>query len=172
MASRVRGRLRSVHAVASARSREVVLAVGLAVVAEAELLLLHLDYERSLFVPLMLLVPLALLWRVRYPLAVLAVNIGAWVLIDLFTPANEDPLTLAIALGIAVYSVGAHTSGRRAVFGAGMVAADALLATSWTGTRGSFLDLVGNLTFFAGDLRRARGSPAARSAGGVGASAT
>ena len=95
------------------RRRELILAVGLATISEVELFVLHLDYERSLFVPLMLLVPLALLWRTRYPLAVLALNIGAWVVIDLFTPANEDPLTLAIALGIAVYSVGAH-AGRPA----------------------------------------------------------
>ena len=54
------------------RHGNVVLAVGLATVAELELFLLHLDYERSLFVPLMLLVPLALIWRVRYPLAVMA----------------------------------------------------------------------------------------------------
>src|SRR5918992_2816188 len=93
------------------------LAVGLATVAELELFLLHLDYERSLFVPLMLLVPLALIWRARHPLAVMAMNIAAWVVIDLYTPANEDPLTLAITLAIAVYSVGAHTRGRRAAVG-------------------------------------------------------
>jgi signal transduction histidine kinase len=129
---------------------DVVLAVGLAVVAESELLLLHLDYERSLFVPIMLLVPLALIWRTRYPLTVLAVNIAAWVLIDLYTPANEDPLTLAITLAIAVYSVGAHTGGRRAAAGAGLVAAVALLATAVDWNQESFLNLIGNFTFFAG----------------------
>ncbi len=132
------------------RHGDVVLGVGLASVAELELFLLHLDYERSLFVPVTLLVPLALIWRVRYPLAVLAVNIAAWVLVDLFTPANEDPLTLAITLAVAVYSVGAHTRARRAAVGAGLVAAIALLATAVDWNQGSFLDLVGNLTFFAG----------------------
>jgi hypothetical protein len=60
------------------RHRDAVLAVGLAALAEAELFLLHLDYERSIFVPLMLLVPLALIWRTRFPLAVMALNIAAW----------------------------------------------------------------------------------------------
>ena len=106
---------------------DVVLAVGLAAVAELELFLLHLDYERSLFVPLMLLVPLALIWRVRYPLAVLVLNMAAWAVIDLYTPANEDPLTLAITLAIAVYSVGAHSGGRRSAVGAALVAGMALL---------------------------------------------
>ena len=104
------------------RRRELVLALGLAVISEVELFVLHLDYERSLFVPLMLLVPLTLLWRTRYPLAVMVLNLGAWVVIDLFTPANEDPLTLAIALGVAVYSVGAHTGGLRALVGAALIA--------------------------------------------------
>ena len=124
------------------------LAVGLAAVAELELFLLHLDYERSLFVPLMLLVPLALIWRTRFPLAVLVLNMAAWIVIDLYTPANEDPLTLAIALGIVVYSVGAHTGGQRAVVGAALVAAMALLATVVDWNQGSFADLLGNLTFF------------------------
>jgi signal transduction histidine kinase len=129
--------------------REVALAVGLALIAEAELFLLHLDYERSLFVPLVLLVPLALLWRTRYPLAVLVVNMAAWVVIDLFTPANEDPLTLAIVLAIVVYSVGAHTSGWRAVAGGVGVAGMALLATFVDWNQGTFVDLLGNLTFFS-----------------------
>jgi signal transduction histidine kinase len=132
------------------RHGDLVLAVGLAAVAEAELFLLHLDYERSLFVPIMLLVPLALIWRTRYPLAVLAVHIVAWVLIDLYTPANEDPLTLAITLAIAVYSVGAHTFGWRALAGAMLVAALAVLATIVDWNQESFVNLVGNLTFFAG----------------------
>jgi signal transduction histidine kinase len=132
------------------RHGNLLLAVGLAVAAEVELLLLHLDYERSLFVPLVLLVPLTLLWRARYPLAVMALNIGAWVVIDLYTPANEDPLTLAITLAIVVYSVGAHTRGRQAAVGAGLVAAMALLGAFVDWDEGSALDLLGNLIFFAG----------------------
>jgi signal transduction histidine kinase len=128
----------------------LILAVGLATLAEVELFLLGLDYERSLFVPLMLLLPLALIWRTRYPVAVMALNVAAWVVIDSHTPANEDPLTLAITLAIAVYSVGAHASGRRAVVGALLVAAMALLGTLADWNRGSLVDLLGNLVFFTG----------------------
>ncbi len=130
------------------RGRELALALGLAVISEVELFVLHLDYERSLFVPLMLLVPLTLLWRTRYPLAVMVLNLGAWVVIDLFTPANEDPLTLAIALGVAVYSVGAHTGGLRALVGAALIASMITLATTIDWDGGSLADLVGNLFFF------------------------
>jgi signal transduction histidine kinase len=132
------------------RHGDVVLAVGLATLAEAELFLLSVDYERSLFVPLMLLVPLALIWRTRWPLASLTLDAAAWVVIDLYTPANEDPLTLAIVLAIAVYSVGAHTRGRRAAVGAALVSGMALLATFADWNNGSLVDLLGNLIFFAG----------------------
>lgn len=129
---------------------DLALAGGLAVVSELELWLIHQDYNQAAFAPLMLLVPLSLAWRSRYPLAVLAVQLGAWVLVDLFTPANEDPLTLAISLAISVYSVGAHTYGRRAAVGAGLVAAVALLGTYVDWNQGSLADLIGNFTFFAG----------------------
>jgi signal transduction histidine kinase len=129
---------------------DVALAVGLALVSELELWLIHDDYNQAAFAPLMLLVPLSLAWRARYPLAVLGVHLGAWVLIDLFTPANEDPLTLAISLAIAVYSVGAHTYGRRAAVGALLVASVAALATVVDWDQGTLADLIGNLTFFAG----------------------
>jgi hypothetical protein len=51
------------------RHGNVVLAVGLAAMAAIELFLVHLDYERALFVPLTLLVPLALKTRVARVLA-------------------------------------------------------------------------------------------------------
>jgi signal transduction histidine kinase len=123
-----------------------VLAFGLTVVALLELLLI-LDYDRRIFLPLMVLLPLGLLWRTRYPVELMAANLGAWVVIDTQTPGNEDPLTLAIVLGIAVYSVGAHTEGVRAVIGAVLVAGMALLGTVSDSTA-SLVDVLGNLTFF------------------------
>jgi signal transduction histidine kinase len=129
---------------------DLTLAVGLAVVSELELWLVHADYNQAAFAPLMLLVPLSLAWRSRYPLAVLCVQLGAWVLVDLFTPANEDPLALAISLAISVYSVGAHTYGRGAAVGASLVAGVALLGTYVDWNNGSLVDFIGNLTFFAG----------------------
>jgi signal transduction histidine kinase len=116
--------------------------------AFAEILLVHPDYDRRIFLPLALLLPLTLHWRRRYPLAVLAVNIAAWVLIDLQSPVNEDPLALALVLVVAVYSVGAHTSGRQAVVGALMVASIALTGTIADANEGTVTDFIGNAIFF------------------------
>ena len=69
------------------------LLAGLAVL---EILLIHDGYDHRLFVPLALLLPLTLIRRRQWPLAVLATNIAAWVVIDLNSPINEDPLALAI----------------------------------------------------------------------------
>ncbi len=122
------------------------LAIGLAVVALLELFLV-LDYDLRIFLPIVLVVPLALIWRTQYPLAVMALNLGAWLVIDSRTPQNEDPLTLAIVLGIAIYSVGAHTEGVRAAIGAALVAGMVLLGTAADSTA-SAVDVLGNLTFF------------------------
>jgi signal transduction histidine kinase len=124
-----------------------VLAVGLTTVALLELFVIHEDYDRRIFLPLMVLLPLGLLWRTRYPVELMGANLGAWLVIDTQTPANEDPLTLAIVLGIVVYSVGAHTDGLRAAIGAALVAGIALLGTVADST-GSAVDVLGNLTFF------------------------
>ena len=94
------------------------LPLGLAVAAVLEILLVHPDYDRRIFLPLALLLPLSLTQRRRFPLAVLALNIAAWVVIDTQSPINEDPLALAICLAIATYSAAAHTSGLRALAGA------------------------------------------------------
>ena len=124
------------------------LPVALAAAAVAEILVVHPDYDRRIFLPLAVLLPLTLLFRRRRPLAVLAVNIAAWVVIDVNSPINEDPLSLAIVLVIAVYSVGAHTSGRRAVAGAAMVVAVALSGTIADANEGTFVDFLGNAIFF------------------------
>jgi signal transduction histidine kinase len=130
--------------------QDAVLAVGLALLAELELLLLLQEgYDLRLFVPLVAAVPLALAWRRTYPLAVMALNLGAWIAIDLATPANEDPLVLAIVLGIAIYSVGAHTAGRAAVVGAALVGTMGLLGTLVDWNSGTLVDFLGNLTFFS-----------------------
>ena len=121
---------------------------ALAVAALVEILLIHPQYDRRLFLPLALL-PLALTQRRRWPLAVLALNIAAWVVIDLNSPINEDPLALAISLVIAVYSVGAHTEGRRAIAGAGLVLCVAVAGTVGDADEGTFLDFLGNAIFFS-----------------------
>ena len=63
-------------------------------------------------------------------------------------PVNEDPLALAITLAIAVYSVGAHTAGRRALAGAALVATLALAGTIADANEGTLVDFLGNAIFF------------------------
>jgi signal transduction histidine kinase len=121
---------------------------ALTVAAVAEILTVHPDYDRRIFLPLALLLPLTLLQRRRRPLAVLATSIAAWVVIDLNSPINEDPLSLALVLVIAVYSVGAHTAGMSAAAGILLVVGVALAGTIGDADEGTFIDFVGNAIFF------------------------
>ena len=121
---------------------------ALSFAAVLEVLLIHPDYDRRIFVPLALLLPLTLLGRRRFPLAVLVLNMAAWFVIDLESPVNEDPLSLAITLAIAVYSVGAHTAGRRVAVGAALVASLAITGTIADADEGTLVDFIGNATFF------------------------
>ena len=130
------------------RYADWLLPLGLAIAAVAEVLLVHPDYDRRIFLPLALLLPLSLLYRRRFPLAVLALNIAAWIVIDTQSPINEDPLALALCLVIAAYSAGAHTHGRRAIAGAVLVASIALAGTIADANEGTFIDFVGNAIFF------------------------
>ena len=130
------------------RDGDRLLPFALMAAAVAEILLVHPDYNRALFVPLALVLPLSLVQRRQRPLAVLALNIAAWVVIDLNSPINEDPLALAICLVIATYSVGAHTQGRRAIAGAALVASISVAGTIGDSNEGTFIDFLGNAIFF------------------------
>jgi signal transduction histidine kinase len=76
------------------------------------------------------LITLPLAWRRRAPLVVLATILAAFAAIVLVLVANNpgSPLSALIALGVAFYSVGAHTEGRRALVGgaAGVAAVAAI----------------------------------------------
>ena len=140
--------VRSGHGCGFASHADWLLPLGLAVAAVLEILLVHPDYDRRIFLPLALLLPLSLTQRRSFPLAVLALNIAAWVVIDTQSPINEDPLALAICLAIATYSAAAHTSGRRALAGAVLVVTIALAGTIADANEGTLLDFLGNAIFF------------------------
>jgi signal transduction histidine kinase len=71
--------------------------------------------------PLVFVATLSLIWRRRVPLAVLAVLAISFFVGSLVIPlSGEDPTAPAIAVAVALYSVGAHASGIRAA--AGLVA--------------------------------------------------
>jgi signal transduction histidine kinase len=62
---------------------------------------------------------LPLAWRRRAPLAVLVAMIAWFAVAVLLTTSHPGaPLSAVIALGVAFYTLGAHTSGRRCVAGA------------------------------------------------------
>ena len=78
--------------------------------------------ERAVAAAAGVVLTLSLAWRQRAPLAVLALAIATMVVAN-FDPALDAATTAAIALVIAIYSVGAHTQGLRAWIGAtGVVA--------------------------------------------------
>jgi signal transduction histidine kinase len=115
-----------------------------------EVLTIHTGYDGRIFVPLAVLVPLTLLARKRHPVPVLALNMAAWIVIDTNTPHNEDPLTLAITLAIAVYSAAAYTSGRAAVAAGALTLSIAGLGVIADSDEGTALDVLGNAIFFLG----------------------
>ncbi|MDX6398072.1 MAG: hypothetical protein QOJ43_1480 [Gaiellaceae bacterium] len=129
--------------------RDVLLALGLAALAEGEIAFVQVDYPGWLYV-LALALSLSLIVRVRLPLVALATNIGGFLLIDLYTPPNQDPITLALTLAIAVYSAGAHTRGRSTVAGLMLVASISVLGILADSGNGGLADTIGNAVFFVG----------------------
>jgi signal transduction histidine kinase len=78
--------------------------------------------ERAIAGAVGVVLALALAWRRRAPLAVLAVAIVASVMANI-SPVLDAATTPAVALVVAVYSVGAYTGGWRASIGVAGVAA-------------------------------------------------
>jgi signal transduction histidine kinase len=72
--------------------------------------------ERAAAAAAGLVLTLSLVWRRRTPLAILALALATSVLANVVAVLDEAT-TPAIALVVAVYSVGAHTSGLRAAVG-------------------------------------------------------
>jgi signal transduction histidine kinase len=83
--------------------------------------------ERAAAAATGLVLTLSLAWRRRAPLAVLAVAIAVSVMANVVAVLDEAT-TPAIAVVVAVYSVGAHTSGLRAAVGG--LGAGALIAVN------------------------------------------
>lgn len=115
------------------KHQDPLLAFALAAMAQVELWTagtLTLE-ERLLSVPLALIGTLSLVWRRRNPLVVLGVLAASFFFALLVIPlSGEDPIAPAIALVVAVYSVGAHAVGRWALAGALATLALAFVATA------------------------------------------
>jgi signal transduction histidine kinase len=101
------------------RSRpDLLFALGLTVLGQVEIWTQGIDGEHAAYAALALPITLALAWRVRAPLAVLAVIAGVFFPSALLFPLSGDAaFAVVAALLIALYSVGAHTGGWQAVAG-------------------------------------------------------
>jgi signal transduction histidine kinase len=87
--------------------------------------------EKLLTTPLALAGTLALIWRRRFPLVVLAVLAGAIFVASLVVPpSGEDSIAAGIALVVAIYSVGAHAGGVSAVAGVAVTLVLVLVAVA------------------------------------------
>jgi signal transduction histidine kinase len=71
------------------------------------------------YAALSLPITLAIGWRRRAPLAMLAVTAGFWglSLLVVVPPSGDGALTVAVAVLVAVYTVGAYTAGWQAIAG-------------------------------------------------------
>ena len=109
---------------------------ALVVAAQIELWLAPVESgDRPVLAPLALVLAGSLLWRTRLPLPVLALNLGGWILIDAVIidrvgTESGDPVVLGAVLGVAIYSVGAHTRPGISTYGGlALVGAMVLLGT-------------------------------------------
>jgi signal transduction histidine kinase len=94
------------------RYGDLLLAAGFALTATIEIL------ERgsphiSVLLALGALVAVALVWRVRAPVRVLALNLAGSLTIELITGPDDYPVALGLILLVSVYSAAAHTVDRQ-----------------------------------------------------------
>jgi signal transduction histidine kinase len=109
---------------------ELGLVAALGALAQAELWLddTYAD-DRRLFSLLSLALAAALLLRLRAPLIALAAGIAAFQIVAfVIGPDTDDPMTIVLLLVVAVYSAGAHATGRRLAAASVLVAAAVVLA--------------------------------------------
>ncbi len=99
--------------------KDPLLALSLGVLGQAEIWSANLTSSEKLTVaPLALAGATALVWRRRAPVLTLAAITALFFASTAAVPVSgNDPLTAAVVLIVAVYSAGAHTSGRAAVTG-------------------------------------------------------
>lgn len=77
--------------------------------------------DRPFSSPLMLLVTCSLFWRRRTPLAVAAVVSGGLLAQTIVTGTFTQAAPVALCQGVALYSLGAYTTARRALVGAVLI---------------------------------------------------
>jgi signal transduction histidine kinase len=93
--------------------REALLAPAFLVIALIEILLRGLE-PRTPLLALALLLPLPLVWRIRFPLEVLGASVVLLVVGELVAHRDDFPIALGCVAVVAAYSAAAHLRGRRA----------------------------------------------------------
>jgi signal transduction histidine kinase len=93
--------------------REALLAPAFLVIALIEILLRGLE-PRTPLLALALLLPLPLVWRIRFPLEVLGASVVVLVVGELVAHRDDFPIALGCVALVAAYSAAAHLRGRRA----------------------------------------------------------
>ena len=99
---------------------DALLALGLATLVQLEIWGSDVTVPKTLAVPVALLMTLPLAWRRRFPLAVVAVVMGALAVQSVLDSSEQPPQTPFLALVAAVYSVAAYTDRTPALIGGGI----------------------------------------------------
>jgi signal transduction histidine kinase len=93
--------------------REALLALAFVVISPIEILLRGLEPRTQLLV-LAVLLPLPLVWRIRFPLEVLAASVVMLFVGELVAHRDDYPVALGCVGLVAAYSTAAHLRGRLA----------------------------------------------------------
>jgi signal transduction histidine kinase len=113
--------------------REAFLALAFVVLALGETFLRDLEPRTPLLI-LAVVIPLPLVWRVRFPLEVLAASVALLIVGELVAYRDDYPVALGCVSLVAAYSAAAHLRGRRAdaadFFVIGAVVGSAAVAAS------------------------------------------
>src|SRR5437867_1304056 len=87
--------------------QEVLLALAVVVPALSEILVRGLEPRTPLLI-LALLMPLPLVWRIRFPLEVLAASVAVLIVGELVAHQDDFPVALGCVALVAAYSAAAH----------------------------------------------------------------
>jgi signal transduction histidine kinase len=107
---------------------DVLLALAFALAASIEILSREPPHALVLLA-LGAVAVLSLVWRVRWPVGVLATNLALSLVLELITGPDDYPLALGLVLPLSIYSAAAHTLGRDETVAAALLVASVPILT-------------------------------------------
>jgi signal transduction histidine kinase len=130
------------------RAADAALAATLTVTAQIEIWLTgSVSADRGVLAPLAVVITAALAWRRRAPLLAAALVAGAYSVQDLAAGYLDGPISVNVALCVALYSVAAYQETPRALVGGALI-----LVATWLGVAQHSDSTVGDYVFSAGVL--------------------